>query len=107
FAPVVCETITTTLLLLCFYFLPKWSRERFQLDWSLFLIAISVGVTFTVVALSVKSGRLFDSIVHYFEDADILAGGSNIVNTILDDFRAFDTMLEVIVLVIAGIGVYT
>ena len=36
-----------------------------------------------------------------------LAGGKNIVNTILGDFRAFDTMLEVVVLFIAGIGVYT
>jgi multicomponent Na+:H+ antiporter subunit A len=50
---------------------------------------------------------LFDSISTFFEKADELAGGNNIVNTILGDFRAFDTMLEVIVLFIAGIGVYT
>ena len=31
----------------------------------------------------------------------------DIVNTILGDFRAFDTMLEVVVLFIAGLGVYT
>lgn len=37
----------------------------------------------------------------------ITAGGKNIVNTILGDFRAFDTMLEVVVLFIAGLGVYT
>src|SRR5699024_10382679 len=102
----VVETITTTLFLLCFYFLPKWRRERFKLDWYRFLIAISVGVTFTVVALSVKSGRLFDSFVHYFEDADILAGVSNIVNLILADFRTLDTRLELIVLFIAGIVVF-
>jgi len=29
------------------------------------------------------------------------------VNTILGDFRAFDTMLEVVVLFIAGIGIHT
>ena len=40
-------------------------------------------------------------------DAYELAGGTNIVNTILGDFRAFDTMLEVVVLFIAGLGVYT
>src|SRR5699024_10916034 len=93
--------------LLCFYFLPKWSREKIGLDWMRFIIAISVGLTFTLVALSVKSGRLFESISNYFEQADESAGGTNIVNTILGDFRAFDTMLEVIVLFIAGIGVYT
>ena len=50
---------------------------------------------------------MFESISIYFEDAYELAGGKNIVNTILGDFRAFDTMLEVVVLFIAGIGVYT
>ncbi len=48
----------------------------------------------------------FDTISTYFEDAYNLAGGKNIVNTILGDFRAFDTMLEVVVLFIAGLGVY-
>lgn len=43
----------------------------------------------------------------YFNDSYELAGGSNIVNTILGDFRAFDTMLEVVVLLIAALGVYT
>ncbi len=43
----------------------------------------------------------------YFEDSYALAGGKNIVNTILGDFRVFDTMLEVVVLFIAGIGVFT
>lgn len=71
------------------------------------IISVSVGVVFTVIALSIKSGRLFDSVATYFEKADELAGGQNIVNTILGDFRAFDTMLEVVVLFIAGIGVYT
>src|SRR5699024_11580939 len=58
-------------------------------------------------SLSVKSGKLFTSISAYFEDSEEKAGASNIVNTILGDFRAFDTMLEVIVLFIAGIGVFT
>ena len=36
-----------------------------------------------------------------------LAGAKNIVNAILVDFRGFDTMLEILVLTIAGLGVYT
>ncbi len=48
----------------------------------------------------------FTTISTYFEDAYNLAGGKNIVNTILGDFRAFDTMLEVVVLFIAGLGIY-
>ena len=105
----VVETVTTALFLLCFYFLPKWkhSTTSRKINITNLIIALSVGVTFTLIALSVKSGKLFDSISTYFEKADELAGGKNIVNTILGDFRAFDTMLEVIVLFIAGIGVYT
>ncbi len=105
----VIETVTTALFLLSFYFLPKWEKEKRPkgLRNRNLLISIAVGVLFTLIALSVKSGRLFESISTYFEQADERAGAYNIVNTILGDFRAFDTMLEVIVLFIAGLGVYT
>lgn len=105
----VVETVTTALFLLCFYFLPRWEKTSTSgnVKRKNMLISIGVGVVFTLIALSVKSGRLYNSISTYFNDADELAGGNNIVNTILGDFRAFDTMLEVIVLFIAGIGVYT
>ncbi len=105
---IVVETVTTALFLLCFYFLPEWQPEKIKLKTKLIngLIPIAVGTTFVIVALTVKSGKLFDTIATYFEKADELTGGNNIVNTILGDFRAFDTMLEVIVLFISGIGVY-
>lgn len=105
----VIETVTTALFLLCFYFLPTWKKE--DSDRSLhipnLLIALGVGTTFVLIALSVHSGKLVESISSFFEQAEDLTGGKNIVNTILADFRAFDTMLEVVVLFIAGIGVYT
>lgn len=103
----VVETVTTALFLLAFYFLPEWERRAPKINWRNLLIALSVGVTFTLIALMVNSSRLFPSISEYFERADELAEANNIVNTILGDFRAFDTMLEVIVLFIAGIGVYS
>lgn len=106
---IVVETVTTALFLLCFYFLPEWKPEQTKRKTKIghLLISISVGLTFVLIALSVKSEQLFESISVYFEDAYELAGGKNIVNTILGDFRAFDTMLEVVVLFIAGIGVYS
>jgi len=105
----VVETVTTALFLLCFAFLPEWKKENSpkKTPWLRTIISISVGIVFTTIALSVKSGRLFDSISAYFEQSYELTGATNIVNTILGDFRAFDTMLEVIVLFIAGIGVFT
>lgn len=105
----VVESVTTALFLLCFYFLPQFKdvkpKQRFQ--WTNVLISVSVGLVFIFVALAVNSNRLFESIVSYFENAYELTGSSNIVNAILGDFRAFDTMLEVVVLFLAGIGVYT
>src|SRR5699024_6943307 len=102
----VVETVTTALFLLCFYFLPEWKDFILERRTKLInlIISISVGLIFTLIALSIKSGKLFSSISNFFEHAEKLTGGKNIVNTILGDFRAFDTMLEVIVLFIAGIG---
>ncbi|MGU3126885.1 hydrogen gas-evolving membrane-bound hydrogenase subunit E [Staphylococcus aureus] len=39
--------------------------------------------------------------------ADKLTGGKNIVNAILGDFRALDTLFEGLVLIITGLGIYT
>jgi len=106
---IIVETVTTALFLLCFYFLPEWTKEKSTRSTKVFngIIAISVGTVVTVLALIVQGNKMFESISVYFEDSYELAGGKNIVNTILGDFRAFDTMLEVVVLFIAGIGVFT
>lgn len=105
----VVETVTTVLFLAAYYFLPEWKKEdsRKRSKGVNLAISISVGVIFTVTALAVQNEKLFESISYYFENAYELAGGNNIVNAILGDFRAFDTMLEVVVLLIAGLGVYT
>lgn len=106
---IVIETVTTALFLLGFYFLPEIKREKVVKSTKVMngIIAIAVGSLVTVLALLVQGNKMFDSISSYFENAYELAGGKNIVNTILGDFRAFDTMLEVVVLFIAGVGVYT
>jgi len=106
---IIVETVTTALFLLCFRFLPEWKKEKSTRSTKVVnaVIAISVGTIVTILALAVQGNKMFESISVYFEDAYELAGGKNIVNTILGDFRAFDTMLEVVVLFIAGIGVFT
>lgn len=105
----IIETVTTVLFMLCFYFLPEWKKEQAPKHTKLWnmVISICVGLVFIAVGLSVNSGSLSASISSFFEDAYELTGGKNIVNAILGDFRAFDTMLEVTVLFIAGIGVFS
>lgn len=105
----VVESVTTALFLLCFKYLPDLMPEtsRKKMQWSKVIISIFVGATVTLVGLAVVHFDRFEPVATYFNDSYELAGGSNIVNTILGDFRAFDTMLEVVVLLIAGLGVYT
>src|SRR5690606_27861888 len=84
---------------------PETSPKRVKIRNA--VIAIAGGGTVTLLALSVHSEKLFEPISSYFENSYELAGGKNIVNAILGDFRAFDTVLESLVLFIAGLGVYT
>ncbi|MFE6166839.1 Na+/H+ antiporter subunit A [Viridibacillus arvi] len=105
----IVESVTTVLFLLCFSFLPEWKREDSpkSVKISNAVVAGAVGALVVVMSFAVMYYDEFDSISSYFENAYELAGGANIVNTILGDFRGFDTMLEVVVLFIAGLGVYT
>lgn len=105
----VVETISTTLFLLCFYFLPKLKSnvESIKFKFSNAIIALGVGTTLTLIGLSAYGHKIFEPIADYFTESYKLAGAKNIVNAILVDFRAFDTMLEIVVLFSAGIGIYT
>lgn len=105
----VVETITTALFLMCFYFMPKLKAEmkRLPLNIAHLIISIGVGLTLTLVGLSAMGHKLFPSITVFFENAYELTGALNMVNALLVDFRAFDTMLEIVVLFTAGIGIYT
>lgn len=105
----VVETVTAALFLLCFYHLPELRKERSSIPFKLtnLLVSLGVGTVVTLIAISANNHRLFESISSYFEDSYTLAGAKNIVNAILVDFRGLDTMLEILVLCIAGLGVYT
>src|SRR5699024_1474875 len=105
----VIETISVALFLLAFHHLPllhlHWATEGFRLGH--FIVAFAVGITMRLLALSVQSETLVDSTSQSYKDTVLdEAGGGNIVNVILVDYRCFDTLFEIAVLAIAGIGVY-
>ncbi len=102
------EVVTIILLLLALYFLPQQSpreigKKRIYRDIALSLIS-GVGITlFTMMVLS----REFDSISSYFLNNSVPGGGgTNVVNVILVDFRGFDTLGEIVVLALAGLGIF-
>ncbi|WP_050616224.1 Na+/H+ antiporter subunit A [Bacillus testis] len=106
----VVETVSTALFLLCFYHLPKKFRkeERLKFRGTNLLISLGVGTVVTLIALSAHSTKLFDTISKYYLDtAYTEAGGKNVVNVTLVDYRGLDTMFEITVLGIAAIGIYS
>ncbi|CAM3798875.1 Na+/H+ antiporter subunit A [Marinicrinis lubricantis] len=106
----VVETVSVALFLLCFYHLPKLKKELTSIKFKLsnFVISLGVGITMTLISISVTNQRLFESISDFFlEESYRLAGGKNVVNVILVDFRGFDTLLEIMVLGVASLGIYT
>lgn len=105
----VIETVSVALFLLAFHHLPALKRHGESTKFRLgnFVIAAAVGITMTLVALSAHSQKLIPSISQYYKDTVFTeAAGGNIVNVILVDYRGFDTLFEIAVLAIAGIGVY-
>lgn len=106
---IVVETVTTVLFLLCFYFLPemKVDKESSGFNATNMLVSLGVGLMVVVMALSATGNRLFEPISWFFKNSYELAGAKNIVNSIIVDFRGFDTMLEILVFFIGGLGVYT
>ena len=104
----VIETVSVALFLLAFKHLPALSNhgqtKRNRL--ANLLISAGVGITVALVALSAHSQKLLPSISQYYKDTVATeAGGGNIVNVILVDYRGFDTLFEIAVLSIAGLGV--
>ncbi|QYF87036.1 monovalent cation/H+ antiporter subunit A [Brevundimonas sp. PAMC22021] len=111
------EVVTTVLLLLGLRWLPKRveairlppalerrSRRRRRVDLG---IAVAAGLALAIVAYAVMTRPAVEGLSRFFvENAYAEAGGRNIVNVILVDFRAFDTFGEIAVLGIVGLTVF-
>ena len=105
---VLVETLTVILLVLVLFRLPGFLRLSSR-PVRLFdaLVGLIVGGTFTVLLLAVTATRYYHSISSYFIEHSVSDGfGRNIVNVILVDFRALDTLGEIAVLALAAIGVF-
>lgn len=104
---VLVETLTVIMLVLVLFRLPgflKLSGTGMRLRDA--AVAIATGATFTMLLLVAGSQQLHDSISAWHIAESVPAGyGRNIVNVILVDFRALDTLGEIFVLALAAIGV--
>ncbi|NLF78823.1 MAG: putative monovalent cation/H+ antiporter subunit A [Chloroflexi bacterium] len=103
------ETLTVLLFVLVIYRLPRFGRitsRAARLRDA--VIAVSAGAMMTMLVLIVTASPKESDLTSYFaENSATLAQGRNIVNVILVDFRAFDTLGEIVVLSVAAAGVYS
>lgn len=105
---IMVESLTVILLALLFAHLPP-SPERSSRAERLghALLAGGAGVVMALFVLAVVPGSFPPSTSEYFL-AESLPGahGRNVVNVILVDFRALDTLGEITVVALAGLGVW-
>ncbi|SEF83244.1 monovalent cation/H+ antiporter subunit A [Nitrosomonas ureae] len=102
------EVVTIVLMLLALYFLPQFSPQEsgnhIRSRDALVATAAGLGVSLLVWAILT---RPYHSIADYFLNNSVPGGGgTNVVNVILVDFRGYDTLGEITVLALAGLGVY-
>ena len=104
----VVEPVTLLLFLLVFVYLPRLtatcSRDR---PLGQRRAGQRAAAWPPLLLLGVRGLRADRTVADwYIENSLPLAHGANVVNVILVDFRGFDTMFEITVLALAGLGVY-
>lgn len=105
---ILVEALTVVLFIYIVYGLPK-IRTITPLRGRLLdgLISVSVGLVMAVLALQAQELQLKPTIsTALTEWSYTLAKGKNVVNVILVDFRALDTLGEITVVALAAVGVF-
>lgn len=103
------DTLTSVLFVLVLLKLPPYLKIKDRMarlrD---SIISLSFGLLVAIIALQVLNEPTNKVVSRFYaENAYTLAKGKNVVNVILVDYRGYDTLVEITVLTIAAIGVYT
>lgn len=102
------EIVTIILLLLALYFLPQTSPKevgRLRISRDL-VISILSGISVMILTMAVMTREFVPISDFFLANAVPGGGGTNVVNVILVDFRGTDTLGEIVVLALAGLGIY-
>ena len=102
------ETLTVLLFVFVIYRLPHFatlSSQATRLRDG--LVAVAAGLMMTLLVLAaVNVPHPLQVSTYYAEQSWLAAYGRNVVNVILVDFRALDTLGEIVVLTVAALGVH-
>lgn len=104
---IVVETLMIVIGAMVVYRLPKYiqysglaSRIRDV------VVSVLFGLTMTMIVLTISPDQKDKIVANYFIENSLSKGfGENVVNVILVDFRALDTLGEIAVLALAAIGI--
>lgn len=102
------DTLTVILFVLVLYRLPRYlrfSKTSFRIRDATLASFFGLMMILMILEVLEEPGRreIGD---YYAANAYLMAKGKNVVNVILVDYRGFDTLVEISVLVIAAIGVF-
>jgi multicomponent K+:H+ antiporter subunit A len=114
---VVVDILSIVILVLALVRLPKSQRQMIpSLNirikrlgfWRDLLISLAAGVVVTLISYQALISRPRTSLVtpYYQFNARSMTGATDVVSAVLVDFRGFDTMNEIIVFSVAGLGIY-
>ena len=105
------ETLATVLFVLVLRVLPREFEDRIPGITAPIRLAVAAMVGVGVFVFALAAGQARDDVAAPSISAEMLersvpdGKGSNVVNVILVDFRGFDTLGEITVLLVAGLGV--
>ena len=105
---VLVETITLVVMVLVMRRLPAYFSDRplKASRWGRLALALGVGIFAMALAVIIPQARVHErASVDFPHEAYTFGGGKNIVNVALVDIRAWDTMGEISVLLVAATGV--
>jgi multicomponent Na+:H+ antiporter subunit A len=106
---ILVDTLTIILFVMVVNRLPEFAKFSNRITrFRDVIIALSVGGFMAVLALMAANFETNDSLKKfYIENSVPEAYGKNVVNVILVDFRALDTLGEITVLLLAGVSIYS
>ena len=103
------DTLTVILFVLVLSSLPRYlTVTDYKMRVKDGLLASLFGILITLISLEVLAEPVNKEISEFYADnAYVLAHGKNVVNVILVDFRGTDTFIEISVLTVAALGVFS
>ena len=103
------DTLTVILFVLVLSSLPRYlTISDYKMRLKDGVLAVVFGSLITLISLEVLGEPVNKEVSDFYaENSYILAHGKNVVNVILVDFRGSDTLIEISVLTVAALGVFS